>query len=201
MSEAWVAWAVLILLVLLAMNRFFLTDIALVIRGLYSRSERSYSDATWQMKVLAWVYRVGIVAMAGYMYAFADIASSAWDYLLVIGVVVSILLLRYGVARFVGAVFLGSRQVEGAFEFRASIYNAVCALMWPMILLMRVVGSEMVAMIVCGVILGLLVLLLLWKSVQLFYKNLLSIIYILLYIIFLEVFPLLGIIFVIEHIL
>lgn len=189
------------LLVLLAMNRFFLADIALVLRGLYSRSERSYSDATWQMKVLSWVYRVGVVAMAGYMYAISGEVCSAWDYLLIVGVVALILLLRYGVARFVSVVFLASRQSEGAFEFRSSIYNAVCALLWPMVLLMRVVGGEMVVMIICGVMLGLLVLLLLWKCVQLFYKNLLSILYILLYIIVLEVFPLLGIIFVIKHIL
>ena len=66
MSEAWVAWAMFLLLALLVLNRFFVTDIALVIRGLYSRSERSYTDVSWQAKILAGLYRIGIVTLLLY---------------------------------------------------------------------------------------------------------------------------------------
>lgn len=195
------AWALLVLLVLQALNRFFVADIAVVIRGLYSRAERAYSDATWQAKLLAWVYRIGVVAMVGYLYVWPDITRSGGDYLLAVGVVALALLFRYAIARFVGYVFLDRRQIESSFEFRACICNVICALLWPVALVMRASGNEVVAVVMCSVILALWVILLLWKGMQLYCKNLLSVFYILLYIISVEVFPILGAVFALKQLL
>lgn len=51
MSDTGVAWVLFSLLALMAMNRMFVAEIALVVRGLYSRSERIYSDTSWQSKL------------------------------------------------------------------------------------------------------------------------------------------------------
>lgn len=201
LSGEWVAWVLLVLLVLLAMNRFFVADIAVVARGLYSRAERTYSDATWQTKLLAWVYRIGIVAAVVYLYAWSDITRLGVDYLLTVGVVALVLLLRYVIARFVGYVFLDRRQIESSFEFRTCICNAICSLLWPVALVMRASGDEMVMIVLGSVMLGLWVMLLTWKGVQLYCKNLLSVFYILLYIISIEVFPMLGTIFALKQLL
>jgi hypothetical protein len=201
MSGEWVAWVLLALLMLLAMNRFFVADIAMVIRGLYSRAERTYSDAMWQAKLLAWVYRIGVVAVIGYLCVWPDMTRSGVDYLLAVGVVALALLLRYAIARFVGYVFLDRRQIENSFEFRACICNAICALLWPVALVVRASGNEMLAMLLGSVMLGLWGMLLMWKGVQLYCKDLLSVFYILLYIISVEVFPILGTVFALKQLL
>ena len=198
-SGEWVAWVLLVLLVLLVMNRFFVADIAVVIRGLYSRAERTYSDATWQEKLLAWVYRIGAVAMVGYLCVWPDVTCSGMDYLLAIGVVALALLLRYAIARLVGLVFLDSRQIESSFEFRTCICNAICAFLWPVALLVRITDHKEVVVVLGCVMLGFWVILLVWKGMQLYYKNLLSVFYILLYIISVEVLPILGTIFALKQ--
>ena len=66
MSASWVSWVMLVLLVLLAFNRFFITDLLVVFRGMFSRSERLYLDTTWQGRVMAWLFRAGVIAMAVY---------------------------------------------------------------------------------------------------------------------------------------
>lgn len=201
MSDTGVAWVLFFLLALLAMNRMFVAEIALVIRGLYSRSERIYSDISWQSKLLAWVYRIGIVSLLAYLIVSRDYTNFVLDYLAVAGVVACGLIMRYYVARLVGAVFLQSRQLEGVFEYRACIYNAVCALLWPVALLIRLFCNEWVMMVLCGTVVAMLLILLIWRGMQLYAKSLLTIFYVLLYIICLEVFPLLGIFFVIKQIL
>lgn len=201
MSDTGVAWVLFFLLALLAMNRMFVAEIALVIRGLYSRSERIYSDISWQSKLLAWVYRIGIVSLLAYLIVSRDYTNFVLDYLAVAGVVAGGLIMRYYVARLVGAVFLQSRQLEGVFEYRACIYNAVCALLWPVALLIRLFCNEWVMMVLCGTVVAMLLILLIWRGMQLYAKSLLTIFYVLLYIICLEVFPLLGIFFVIKQIL
>jgi hypothetical protein len=66
---------------------------------------------------------------------------------------------------------------------------------------MRASGDEMVMIVLGSVMLGLWVMLLTWKGVQLYCKNLLSVFYILLYIISIEVFPMLGTIFALKQLL
>ena len=115
MSESWVAWVLFVLLVLQAMNRFFIPDMAVVLRGLFSRSERTYVDASWQSAVLEWVYRMGVIALAVYLCVFGNAPCSILDYLWVLCMMAGVLLMQYGIARLVGVVFLGARQMEGAF--------------------------------------------------------------------------------------
>ena len=199
MSDTGVAWVLFSLLALMAMNRMFVAEIALVVRGLYSRSERIYSDTSWQSKLLAWVYRIGIVSLLACLILCHDYANFALDYLAVVGVVAGGLIVRYYLARFVGVVFLQSRQLEGVFDYRASIYNAVCALLWPVALLIRLFCNEWVMVVLCGLVAVVMLILLIWRGLQLYARSLLTIFYVLLYIICLEVFPLLGIFFVIKQ--
>lgn len=201
MSEAWVAWAMFLLLALLVLNRFFVTDIALVIRGLYSRSERSYTDVSWQAKILAGLYRIGIVTLLLYFGACTSEDCTLQRCLVCLGVVGVILLLQYALVWFVGKVFMTDRQLEASLEFRTSICNAISVLLWPLALFLRLSSSQSMISVMAAVMLGLLVLLLMWKSVQLFCKNLLSVFYILLYVSVLEVVPLLVAFYVINQLL
>ncbi len=201
MSESWVAWALLMLLILLFVNRLFLLDLSVVVQGLFSRAERSYVDASWQSQLLAWVYRIGIVAMVDYMYVHTDGECVALDYLLVVAVVACVLLLQYGIARLVGEVFFASRQIGNVFEYRNCIYNVISALLWPVALVIRFCESETIVYVICWVMLALLVILLVWKAIQLLCRSLRSILYVLLYVTCVEVFPLIGALTMINQIL
>ena len=201
MSEPWVSWVLFVLLGVLAMNRFFIMDIALVFRGLYSRSERSYSDVSWQAKVLGLVYKVGVLSMLLYLFECAGVDCSMTKYLLSMGVVGVVLLVQSALVAFVGKVFLTDRQLDGALESRSNIYNAVGVLLWPIVVILRSFGNEKVIAILACLMLGLLVLLLLWKSVQLFLKKIYAVFYILMYISILEVLPLMVAFFVINQFL
>lgn len=200
MSESWVAWVLFVLLVLQAVNRFFVPDMAVVLRGLFSRSQRTYVDASWQSAVLEWLYRMGVIALAVYLCVFGNAPCSILDYLWVLCMMAGVLLMQYGIARLVGVVFLGARQMEGAFEYRAYICNVVSALLWPLLLVARLCGSQ-TALVVCVIALSLLALLLIWKGLQMFCKNLRSIFYILLYVATIEVLPLIVGVYVIKQVL
>ena len=77
----------------------------------------------------------------------------------------------------------------------------VSAFLWPLVLLARASGSGVVVLVLCLVMLSLLALLLLWKGVQLFCKNLRSVFYMLLYIVTVEVLPLIVGVYVIKQVL
>ncbi len=198
-SDAWVAWVLLLLLLLLALNRFFVADIALVVRGLYSRSERSYSDMSWQAQSLALIYRVDLMAMIVYLCLYSMQGCSGVEFLKILGISICVLGVQYALVWFVGKVFLTDRQLDSALDFRARIYNSVGALSFPVLLLLRICESLEVIVIVSWALLGLSVVLLLWKSIQMFCRKWLSVCYILLYMAILEVLPLLLIFDLIKY--
>lgn len=202
MSEPWISWVMFALLVLLALNRFFIIDIEVVFRTLFSRSERLYLDSTWQRTMVAWLYQSCALAMVVYLWVtkqqntFAPI-----DYAICIGGTGGVILMQMGLLRFVGEVFLSARQRDYVFELRNCICNAFSVLLWPCALLLQWVGSLAVTKAICYIMVGLFVLLLLVRCVQLFYKGLLSILYVLLYIIGLEVVPLMAAVSIVKNIL
>ena len=78
-SESWVAWVLLLLVVLWLMNSMFVPEISMVFRGLFSRGERTYSSSGGQLQYMTWGFRVGVVAILVQMllvkgdgFAFAD---------------------------------------------------------------------------------------------------------------------------------
>lgn len=193
------AWVLLVLLLLLLLSRCFVADIGLMIRGFYSRFERSYSDVSWQSKMLSWVYRIGIVSMMVYMCTSAHADCIASDYFRLLCVVVVVLSIQYLLLLFVGKVFLAERQLDVALECRTNIYNAIGAFSWPVVLLLSLYASQDACVVVCWVLMALLMVLLAWKALQLYCRKLLSVLYVLLYIIVLEALPLLLVFVVIKY--
>jgi hypothetical protein len=120
------------------------------------------------------------------------------DYGIILGVVSLAYLVQELLIRLVGVVFVSHRVLEGALDQRTLINNALCGML-PLVVLL--LGVEPFGMIVLFVLLSLYVGMLLIKSVQLFYRNILSILYILLYIISLELIPMVGTILWIKNIL
>jgi hypothetical protein len=202
MSAAWVSWVMLVLLVLLAFNRFFITDLLVVFRGMFSRSERLYLDTTWQGRVMAWLFRAGVIAMAVYLLITRELGACNFvGYLVTLGLIGVYLLVQYGLESFVSVVFLSGKQKELVFEQRGCICNAMMFVLWLVVLVIQWVDNTLVMKGVCMAVAVVYVLLLLLKGVQLLYKNVLSVLYVLVSIISLEVVPWVVTISVIKHML
>ena len=202
MSATWGSWVMLILLLILIFNRFFIEDIAIVFRGLFSKSERLYLDSSWQRDISAWVYRVGIVSFVIYLSIAQQMSEFAFEgFLKVLGCVGVLMFLQEMLERFVGVVFLSPRQQEPIFKQRICICNSISAILWLCVLLIQWIDSVVLTNVVCCIVAGVFLLLVLLKSIQLLYKKMLSILYILLYIISLEVVPLVATISIVKYVL
>lgn len=202
MSAAWVSWVMLVMLVLMAFNRYFVTDLLLVFRTMFSRSERLYLDSSWQGKILAWLFRCGVIAMAIYLMQVRELGGCLMgDYCVALGLIGGMMLVQYGLEKLVCVVFLSAKQSDLIFEQRSCICNAVALVLWLCVLVMQWVDNVMIMNSMCYTLATVYVGLLLVKSVQLLYRNILSIFYILLYIISLEVVPLVATYFLIKDIL
>ena len=199
-SASWVSWVMLALLVLLAFNQFFITDVAAILRGLFSRSERLYLDSTWQGRGLAWLYRTGIVAMAIYLLYSAELEGCSFvGYAEAFGWTGAFLLLQYVLEKIVCAVFLSPKQNELVFDQKICISNAITLVLWVLVLVVQWVDNLLLIKVLYSVLAVLYLGMLLVKSVQMFYGKLVSILYILLYIVSLEVVPFLATASVIKY--
>lgn len=202
MSTSWVSWVMLVLLLLLAFNRFFLTDIAAVFRNMFSRSERMYSDSTWQGRGIAWAFRIGVAAMAFYSLISSELnVYTITGYWISFGLTAALFLVQYGVERLVSVVFLPAKMQDLVMEQRNCICNAVAAMLWVGVLIAQWVDNLLTIRSVYYLLIVVYVVLLMVKSMLLFYKNALSILYVMLYIISLEIVPLVATISLIKEII
>ena len=197
-SESWVAWILLLLVVLWLLNSMFVPEISLVFRGLFSRGERTYLSNGGQLQYTTWGFRVGVVALLVQMLLVKGEGFAFVDYGIIFGIMSLAYLVQELLIRLVGAVFVSHRVLEGALDQRTLLNNALCGMLPLVVLLSRM---ERLGVIVLFALLSLYIGILLIKSVQLFYKNILSILYISLYIISLEFIPLVGAILWIKNIL
>ena len=168
-------------------------------RGVFSRGERTYSSSSGQSQYMTWGFRVGLMALIVQLLMMNGEESFAFaDY----GIIFSIMSLAYLVQelliRLVGVVFVSHRVLEGALDQRMLINNALCGVL-PLVVLLS--EKERLGMIVLLVLVLLYVGMLFIKSVQLFYNNIMSMLYIFLYIISLELIPMVGAILWIKNIL
>ena len=191
-SAPWVTWVLLGLLVLAFGNGLFVSDIFIVVRGLFSKADRVYVDRNTQSiahNIISWSFRVGIISLVSYLWIYNEHHFTILSYLVIMGVMLGVLLLQWLLIRFVGIVFVSQKQLVIAMEQRSVSYNAIAMLLWPMALVM-VHTNRITDTVLCSIAIGIFVIVMCTKYVQLFYKNVLSIVYMLLYVISLEVLPL-----------
>ena len=198
MTESWFAWLFFAFFVFWVSKGMFLAEASLVFRGLFSKGERSYVGNTG-LQYLTTLYRAGIMALLIYMLIHVTGEFTFINYSIVLGVILAAILTQNLLTRLVGLVFLSSRMLEGALEQRRLIGDVLCGLIPLAIMLLYMIPAcNMVVVIVLSV---LYVGMILVKSIQLFYNNLLSVLYVLLYITSLELIPLVVAILWIKNII
>ena len=196
-SAPWVLWVLFGLLVLALCGGLLRSDIAVLVRSLFSKSDRMYVDRNTQgilQTIIVQSFRVGVIALVGFLWIYNADDFTLVNYLLVVGVAAILLLGQWLLLKGVGNVFLPQKQLAIAMEQRSIVCNAMAMLLWPIALVMMYTGKE-ASTALCGIAGGVYVVLICVKYMQLFYQNVLSIGYMLLYVISLEVLPLCAALF------
>ena len=185
-------WVLFGLLLLALCVGFLGSDIAALARSLFSKSDRMYVDRNTQgilQTIIVQSFRIGVIALVGYLWIYNANDFAIVNYLLVVGIVASLLLVQWLLLKGIGNVFLTPKQLAIAMEQRSVVCNTMAMLLWPIALVMIYIGKE-ASTVLCGIAGGVYVVLICVKYMQLFYQNVLSIGYMLLYVISLEVLPL-----------
>ena len=195
-SEAWVAWLLLGMLVLALLNGLFISDISALLRGMFSKAERIYVGRHTQgivQKVSSGCFRIGMLAMVGYLWFGQYELSATQSYWAVLMKVLVVVVAQWLLIKSIGWVFISPKLLANALEQRSVICNAAAVLLWPIALVMRSADMGLnIAM--CGVLGAVYVIALCVKFMHLFFRDLLSVAYMLMYIVSLEIMPL-GLVF------
>ena len=202
-SESWVYWILLLFFVLVAVNRSVRDSVVVALRNSFSHSERVYGGQSQNILAIstAWIFRVGVLAMAIYILLYTSEQFTFMAYTKILGVVALIEVIRHILLLGVGWVFLSNNQLANGIGQLELVRNVVCVLLLPVLLLLIRLNYPMLHFILLGIIGLAFTVLVIAKSTLLFYKNILSIFYILLYFIYLEIIPVAGMVIWTKHIL
>ena len=198
-ANAWTGWVMLALLLLLVLNHTPQYSLIGSVKNVFSHAERVYASQSraWGSEVCEWLFRIGVLAMAVWVLVIGNgrlaIGNGAMGYAKVLGVVLGVYIVQRLVLRGVGYVFVSRKQLSAAMEQYNAICSAACVCLYPIVLVVMNVPAAHLAQILCGAVLVAFVGMIVWKSIRLFYTNILSLLYILLYIIFLEIMPIMVI--------
>ena len=202
-SESWVYWILLLFFVLVAVNRSVRESVVVALRNSFSHSERVYGGQSQNILAIstAWIFRVGVLAMAIYVLSYTSEQFTFMAYTKILGVVALIEVIRHILLLGVGWVFLSNNQLANGIGQLELVRNVVCVLLLPVLLLLIRLNYPMLHFILLGIIGLAFTVLVIAKSTLLFYKNILSIFYIFLYFIYLEIIPVAGMVIWTKHIL
>ena len=192
-------WVMFVLLVLILLDSSKQYNLLMGVRSVVSQAERAYTNSrAWGSEIGVRLFRLGVVSMAVWIIANSPspIANSPSPiaYAKVLALVGGVYALQRLLLRGVGQVFVSSKQRIAAIEQYNGICTMACVSLYPILLLLMNVTTPNLAQILCGIVLVLFIGLVVWKSIRLFYVNILSILYILIYIIYLEIIPIVVII-------
>ena len=203
-SASWVVWVLLSLLCVVVVNRSLLYSIPTLWHSLSSYSERVYTGGRAQTilnRALSVLFRLGVMAMCVYMLCYQSGGFAAVVYCKLLGVVASVSLLQWFAVEVVGYTFLPPAQRENVMEQRRMVYDAACVilllLLLPMIHTIKPLWHHIFAGVFVAILLGVMIV----RGVQMFSQNAVRLLYVLLYIITLELLPLMGIIVWAKHII
>lgn len=202
-SENWVYWVFLLLLALMFLNQSIKNSMIVAFRTISSHSDRVYGGQNSNILgvLTAWVFRIALFALVIYMVSFDGGDFTFGRYLIILVVIGAVCFVQYILTLGIGWVFVARKDLDNGLGQIEIVRNCIGVMLLPMPLWMIVVDNSLLSWILLGIIGGFFIILMLVKSLQLFYKNILSLLYILLYLICLEIIPLGGIVLWTQHIL
>ncbi|MGN1239529.1 MAG: DUF4271 domain-containing protein [Paludibacteraceae bacterium] len=206
-SSPWVAWVMLGLAICAILAGVF--QPAVIRQGfvsLFSKVERSYNDSPMNYigQVLLFVFRAGIVGMAIYLFTYnSDLATQANGgdflfsrYMTIMGAVAAMEVVKYLVSLLLNYTFQLSRQFATLFTHYTYVSTSICCVLYPLLLLIIYFGNQALTTIGLCIMMGLCWLVLFIKWVRVFFTDIASVVYVVLYILTIEVLPLLTLTYI-----
>lgn len=180
---------------LLVMGVLCMGNLKVVISGVFSRSERMYSNTaqTIGSAIVTWLFRISVLALAINILHYDGGAFLFVDYAKMLGVVAVVYILQTLIVRLAGWVFISQKQMTIAMEQYYHLRMLACCALYPVLLVGANWPNTIAIKILCACVLLLFSVALIWKGAQLFYTKLASITYILIYFITLEIIPLFAV--------
>lgn len=191
-ASPWVAWVLFVLLVLIVLNPALRLNLLVGFQSMFSQSERVYTSHSraWGSEICSHLFRLGVVAMGILLVLCPTQDIVFMMFMKILGIVFLVYLFQQMLLQLVGHVFLSRTHMDSALEQHGGIYTMTCVCVYPILIVLINLPTSGLAQILCCSLIVVFVVLLLWKSIRLFYKDILSVLYILLYILCLEILPL-----------
>ena len=88
-SATWVAWLLFILLILQVINQSTQNNLVVVLRNVFSRSERFYTNQTrnWMNEIVSTIFSIGVLGLGVYILVNQSAVIRFLTYLQVLGIV------------------------------------------------------------------------------------------------------------------
>lgn len=191
-ANPWMGWVLFGLLVLVVVNPSPQMNILVQLRGVFSHAERVYAshNREWGSEICSHVFRLGVVAVAVFLLVSPVMCDSILSFTKVFGVVIGVYALQRIILHAVGRIFVSQKKMDVAMEQYNGICTMVCLCLYPLLILSLNTTLSNLAQILCVGIFVMFIVFLFWKSIRLFYVKIICVLYILLYIICLEIMPL-----------
>ena len=188
---------------LMFLNDSVKNSLIIAFRTISSHSDRVYGGQNSNILgvLSAWIFRIALFALVVYMASFKVGEFSFLRYLKIIGGVGVVFLVQYILTLGVGWVFVARKDLDNGLGQLEIVRNSTGMILLPMPLVIILVDNYLFSWILLGIIGTFFIILTLIKSLQLFYKNILSLFYVLLYLICLEIIPVGGIVLWTQYIL
>ena len=174
--------------------------------SLFSKVERSYNDSPMNYigQALLFVFRAGIVAMAIYLFTYNRHLATDTNggeflfsrYMTIMGAVAAMEVVKYLVSLLLNYTFQLSRQFATLFTHYTYVSTTICCVLYPLLLLMIYFGNHALTTIGLCVMMSVCWLVLFIKWLRVFFTDMASVIYVVLYILTLEVLPLLTLTYI-----
>lgn len=203
-SEPWTAWVLLLILVLgILVNVTQPGVIWNSFRTLLSKPERSYADTQSNVtgQMILRLFRLLTVSMAYYLVLYRTGTFSLLHYGLIIALVGGVDIVRWLLILMIDYTFRLQKKCATITMHYSAIQTAACCALYPFMLWIMYYGIN--AFLTKGVLvlIGITLALILYKFMRAYLRNAVSLFYIIIYVMTLEVLPLVAIYAGVQHII
>ena len=192
-SEAWPMWLMFFLLLCVVLAEVFQPGmIPLAFRTTFTRLERTFGDRanTLVSSLLLNVFRVGTLAMSLYLFTYHSMPFSILTYCYISLLLVAVVFVKMLLSWLVSYAFEMRRPMTAFVPQYDNLWTVLCVLLYPLNLLYINALQSVWFRWIPLVAVVLFVVMIVFKLLQNFYSGLHSLVYLLLYLVTLEIVPL-----------
>lgn len=192
LTAPWYGWTLLLLFLFAILSEWLQPGVITKAKEtLRAHNDRMYKDAPTNAlaQVLITFYRIGVLALALCLSFGSYDNFSFLAFLIIIGLILGVLVTKMLCNVWLDYTFMLSRRFGVAYEHYSNILTMVCVWSYPFLLLFMHFGNQTIARWLLGIFAVVFLILWIYRSARLYVQSVLSLIYLLVYIVTLELLP------------